>query len=202
MRRLKPHKLDSVSFYDTGKCLDLFVDRETMEFFFEQHGVRTTSKTFEDLKKLAFKAVRSPDVLTWRPFIEVAVEQGEQRYSSEKTSSGSMKCHIDLGFERFESAVLPDGQHRARPHILDQTKGVDYDSSRNWAYHSISNPALRPECVPYDQVTWDALVAIRSIILTAGAKIETITSGNNIKRLGTVFDKKLGAALLLPLRKA
>lgn len=205
MRQRKPQKVDTISLGRSRMAVDLFLDRNSLDFFAKLGLETVRDPTVEGLRAKAREAWANWQPEVWDEFIFVSVggSVGAQDFVGRgQTQNASMDIH----FYRREVATRLDGEKVERVHRLDREERIrklpskyrqkerehlETDVAKHWAPEDYVQLA-------YSDAAWSNLCLLRDQLAEMAAQAEKF-----VRRAD--FAKKISGetvvALLPPVAK-
>ena len=191
-RQLKPQVVDEVTSPNGHVKLPVFFDRNDKDFYVEVTGPedRVRADSVVEVKKLARELLAKVTEYKWEAII--AIEMG-QSYDEKHKSPGSASYRglrlgaiVDFEFYRMERSKHPTQTNRFvyRRHIVDfeENDPQDYDRKRRAENRDLLQWGVGHEAtvLPYDDETWQGLLAMKKAVDAAQAQLETLVERKDL----------------------
>lgn len=181
MRAKKPQSLEKVHNHDTGRTIELFLDRDTHKFFYRLDGERVEEADFAVLKRLAQKAAKEQPQLVWEKRINVSFDANRPEtdvwHRDSRTwtkTSGKGHMVLEFSFDRFEQARRADGVLMTRGFEEDLEEGELLERKNGVFDARVMHRQYKDESIPYDEKTWTALGVLFDALDDVAHKIEKL----------------------------
>lgn len=192
MRKLKPHKVDTIVVARTS--VPLYLDRDKLDFFATLGLEEVRDPTIAGLRNQVAKKLRDWKPEVWEEFIAVSSSPPD-RDSHHRVGTYDVR-HVDITFEFFrgEKAKKLDGAWVQRLHLHDR-EALCAKAKRDRHYTEEFREHLEkktdhywvPEhyvVIPYSEAAWASLCEAERQLRDVRAKIyETVQSKQFLKHL-------------------
>ena len=191
-RQLKPQIVDEVSSLNGHVKLPVFFDRNEKDFYVEVTGPedRVRADSVVEVKKLARELLAKVTEYKWEAIILVEVEQS---YDGEYKSPGSFNyrgqklgARVEFEFDRMERSKHPtrEGHFVYRTHEIDfLAKEPDaFDKKQRTENRDLRQwgAGMNSTILPYDDETWQGLVAMKKAVDAAQAQLEALVERKDL----------------------
>lgn len=214
-RQLKPQLIDTVRDPKTNDRVEIYFDRNSLDFFAKVGDETVRDPTADGVKGKARASLSTLRKFEWSPFIYAQTEHEHQTlWGRGRTIHNT--GHVKLIFWRVEVAKKPDGRFVERPY-LDENGLHDNDvalgekgaktiaesnrrrreSGEDIEHHY--EPAVGDGTVKlaYDEAVWIALCAIKDRIDAAAKQLDDLLESKDFEKRLKLVAKNLK---LLPER--
>lgn len=212
-KKLKPHTVANVRSPSGHVERPVYFDREEKDFYVEiAEGDVVRAPSVAEVQKRAKERLGATVPYTWKGIIIIEVKDSweQQNNTFYRRSAAEFGSALGFEFSRLERSPHPskEGKFVTRKHTLDFEASLK-DSADYWvtsaqaerernegvtAYHDIDSTVV----LPYSDETWNGLLAIKSIIDEAHAKLETFMRQPDVSVRLDLAGKKHQAPMLLP----
>lgn len=200
-RELKPQKVGDYRHEKRGVTVELFLNRNTHEFYFDYQHQRYTKPALSDLKHCAREVIEAGTSLTWVPMI--TVEKLEPFARTDDTFVGftvdrswiAQKANgrwleANWGDEVDSADMMRDREHWARSFYVDhRVTAFALPHYGDNTYH-----------LPYSVPLWEGLQTVLAHIRALRTSLHhLLTTPEGHQRVAQAAGKRLSASVMLAL---
>lgn len=181
-RTLKPQKVSEVSHNTLPIKIEIMLDRNDLDFFFEIGSQKWRAPDVEAITRLAREHIAKLAVVEWQAVIDVYHETryGHRSYFGNAPSEPKDRASdLELSFERYERGKFDGVWKLKRKHILD-VEADSYDMKRRTEQpHAGDWYNSNGTIIPYTDEAWARLHAIVAGVHDLNKKLEALLSDEN-----------------------
>jgi hypothetical protein len=213
-RQLKPQIVDEVSSPNGHVKLPVFFDRNEKDFYVEVTGPddRVRADSVSEVKKLAREKLATAIEYKWEGIIVLELEQS---YDAKYKAPGNYQyqyrgqklgAQVEFEFDRMERSKHPTqpGHFVYRSHTIDfLAKDPDAFSKKQRAENRDFRQVgarLASTTLPYDDETWQGLLAMKKAVDAAQAQLEALVERKDLAERLKLLGRQ-GVPPMLPAMK-
>jgi len=199
-RPLKPLKVDEVWVSSVGLKADIFLDRNSKEFFSEVCGLVIHDKTADGCKHKTREALKQSIQIEWKQFIFISREMNTAFLKGEALAFNAWRLEVGQsspGKWRKRKPFRADGDDPQPP---SEFEGDEIDRQRGNPVDGVSyfdGPPVSDKhtvVLPYSKEAWRTVLTIREAVKATRKKIDELTRAENLEAL--LISGDLGLPLL------
>jgi hypothetical protein len=191
-RQLKPQIVDEVSSPNGHVKLPIFFDRNEKDFYVEVTGPddRVRANSVVEVRRLTQALLAKVTEYKWEGIIVVEVEKS---YDAKHKAPGSYEyrgqklgARVVFEFDRHERSKHPTQENRFvyRNHTIDflaaKPNAFDKKQREENRYFKQTYVGLTAIVFPYDDETWQGLLAMKRAVDTAQAQLEALVGRKDL----------------------
>jgi hypothetical protein len=215
-RALKPQKVKVVEHPTLPIKIEIMLDRDVLDFFFEVAGRKIRAADIDEADKLARENLSQLAKVEWEAVIEIdhSTRNGHRNYCGDasKMRPCDDNADLELRFERYERGKF-DGQWKLkRKHVLDVEPDSYEMRRRTEQPHAGDWYGGHGTIIPYTKEAWAALRDIVTGVHVLNKKLDTLLGDERTasrllseyasrllsERLLSEYESKRSPALLPP----
>lgn len=192
-RKLKPHKVGNTHHNASGLSADIFLDRESCEFFADLHEQRFTAPTKLEVSRLIYAAMGAWRPPTWTQIILITGDFGG--YESTWRHDLKHGSRLEFSFDRVEVSERESGNEISRP-FLPRGESFGEEEPEDWQlsrraegndWETVCGDYDGKTRLPYDDDTWRVLVELKRRTDDLSARLRVLLE-DNPKQLKVLAD--------------
>jgi hypothetical protein len=206
--QLKPQIVDEVSSPNGHVKLPVYFDRNEKDFYVEVTGPddRVRADSVAEIKKLAKEKLATAIEYKWEGIIVLELEQS---YDAKYKAPGSYQyrgqklgAQVEFEFDRMERSKHPTrpGHFVYRSHTIDfEAKNPDaFDRKQREENRNFRQLGARlaSTTLPYDDETWQGLLAMKKAVDAAQAQLEALVERKDLSEKLRLIGKQPQAPML------
>lgn len=187
MRALKPQKVADVRSASGRLRLDVYLDRNSLDFFAEAGGKTVRGATIDECKKLARQLATDMETFSWEPFIEIELKDDSRTiHMRNGRYDTTVRAGLELSFRRFERALSPGetDKYVTRQHTADflasspsasavKEREQNRRTDNFWAYEE-------HRYIPYSEEVWQGLLRIQQVLDALRARVDEMMKDDDV----------------------